>query len=261
MTIASTARDFGSPSEEAAFLRKLMFLSGHDVVHFGTVRDGRDNWGAPCNHFVCGDRTYYWATLENHSEDELDRTLAAVQAFGYIGAAAMSLVKKHGAQAEAEAVKLPWLKADSHRAMFDAITFCRQTGTPAFTVIDVAIVRDPGKMHICPTDPCCNDDELQVLRSLCRLAAEDLVYFSAHDDCAQPFVLCSDTFAYACADGEDIEPSQLNLLVEVYDKWGYDGVCGLIALRRGYDVLPRYINEKYLAAKAFLQDKVARVES
>lgn len=268
--MSNTAKTFATAEEEIDFLHKLMRLSAEDLVHFGPVRDGKDNWGAHCNHFVCGDRTYYWATLENCTFEDLERTLAALQQWPGLAVEAMRLVKRHGSKAEEEAAKLHYLKEADHLGMFAAINFCRETGRVALSGLDGPCQPEGRCISIAVPAPRMADPDqhLAMLRVLMRLAAEDLVYFTEHnwerreyDNCAHPYILCSDTFAYACADAEDIDRTQLDLLVEVYDKWGYDGVTALIALRRGYDpTIPKLVNAIFKEAKAYLADKVQKVQ-
>jgi hypothetical protein len=66
------------------------------------------------------------------------------------------------------------------------------------------------------------------------------------------YVLCSDTFAYACADCEDLPYGEIGPLYKLWKAHGWDGVTKWCALRRGARPLPVY--EKSLREKGIWDD-------
>lgn len=68
----------------------------------------------------------------------------------------------------------------------------------------------------------------------------------------QPWLLMSDTFAYACADGEDIDPEEFEEAAKTYNRYGHDGLTAWAARKRGQEPLVELINEDYLRAKKWL---------
>ena len=98
------------------------------------------------------------------------------------------------------------------------------------------------------------------LQALFWLAAHDIIFFSQYntekrqyDSGFHPCVNCGDTFAYACADAEDIPPGDEEKVKSIFEEWDWDGVVAWIALKRGYEPIAPFITEKYLAARAALK--------
>lgn len=93
------------------------------------------------------------------------------------------------------------------------------------------------------------------LEHLFWLAARDYIFFSEYDDlgkwsngwCAS--ILCNDTFGYACADCEELEPGNAEEVRKIADKYGWDGVTAWAAFRRGCEPIKPLLTEKYYKAR------------
>lgn len=80
------------------------------------------------------------------------------------------------------------------------------------------------------------------MRKLFYLAAHDVIFFSTYDQKTDtwpaigeywsPCVNLGDTFAYACADGERLDDSEIDRLICAHNEWGYDGVVAWASLIR-----------------------------
>jgi hypothetical protein len=68
------------------------------------------------------------------------------------------------------------------------------------------------------------------------------------------YLNANDTFHYATADAERfvMEESNLDKLIEVYERWGRDGVVALMASIRGDDPLPQLRTPAYQEAWEYL---------
>jgi hypothetical protein len=55
----------------------------------------------------------------------------------------------------------------------------------------------------------------------------------------------SDTFAYACADAEEITVDDLEELQNLYIKYNWEGLVAWVAKKRNYLPLEKYQNEKF----------------
>jgi hypothetical protein len=56
-------------------------------------------------------------------------------------------------------------------------------------------------------------------------------------------ILLSDTFGYACADGEDVKPEQCAEVAEIYRKFGYTGLVCWAAKQRGEPPVIEYTED------------------
>jgi hypothetical protein len=86
------------------------------------------------------------------------------------------------------------------------------------------------------------------------LLTADVIRLVYEDNKVQIIVPCSDTFAYAMADQEYIEPTVLPCICYLYDKWKTPGVIAWLADYRACDPLKCLQCEKYEAAMAWLHD-------
>ena len=59
----------------------------------------------------------------------------------------------------------------------------------------------------------------------------------------------SDTFAYACADAEELTLSQAHEVRLLCEKYGWDGICAWVARKRGTEPLLQFRTENYYAAR------------
>lgn len=61
----------------------------------------------------------------------------------------------------------------------------------------------------------------------------------------------NDTFAWACADCEQVDVYDLPHLVPLFKQYGYDALNAYVAIKRGQDVLdhPKLRTQEYWAAK------------
>jgi hypothetical protein len=73
--------------------------------------------------------------------------------------------------------------------------------------------------------------------------------------CCHFFIVnCNDTFYLASADAEQISVHDLEIFLQAYHKYGYDGVNALCALHRKEDVLKQLQTENYFKAKEEYKD-------
>jgi hypothetical protein len=101
------------------------------------------------------------------------------------------------------------------------------------------------------------EQERDRLRTLAWLAAEDVVlwvYGEGGEGGPQAQAVCSDTFAYATADGEDIPDDQVAVLADVYNRWHWAGVTAWVAWRRGTEPLGGFRVDPYPEARKYLED-------
>lgn len=104
--------------------------------------------------------------------------------------------------------------------------------------------------------------EIERLRKLFWLAKEDVIFFSGYDEKTDswpdiglywsPCVNLGDTFAYACADGERLDDSDIDRLIMAHKGWGYDGVVAWASLLRQSEPIPPLRTEKYHEARRAL---------
>ena len=64
----------------------------------------------------------------------------------------------------------------------------------------------------------------------------------------------NDTFYYSSADATTVDSQDVWKLLQVYEKYGDDGVNAFMAKLRDEEVLGQLINDKYKEAKKFLKD-------
>lgn len=89
------------------------------------------------------------------------------------------------------------------------------------------------------------------------LLKNDSIFFSSYDSETKtwgewqdkPCLIMNDTFAYACADAEDIEIEDLHDLVESVKKFDYDGAIAYVALKRNREPLEERQTVRYKEAK------------
>ena len=89
--------------------------------------------------------------------------------------------------------------------------------------------------------------ECETLKRRIALVADDIAFFGFDG----ALVLnCGDTFAYVCADTEEVPDDQIDTVRRLHDKHGYTGLVAWIARRRGTEPLLQRRTEAYRAALA-----------
>ena len=107
--------------------------------------------------------------------------------------------------------------------------------------------RDNNAWHAAEIDRL--SSEVGILKKRIRLVADDIAFFGFDS----ALVLnCGDTFAYACADAEDVPDDQIDLVRRMHDKFGYTGLVAWIASRRKCEPLIQRQTAAYREARAFL---------
>ena len=112
------------------------------------------------------------------------------------------------------------------------------------------------------------EDELHLLQKILFLAAHDVVFFGTWDEerskregknywgeNARPALMMNDTFYYASADAEGFGEADVDLLVDLYQRFDYHGPTAWAAVKRGEEPLPQRQSEQYHAARAWLEDQ------
>jgi len=130
---------------------------------------------------------------------------------------------------------------DFKRSAYDVIAIIRGIAKDA---VGRGTERTAGQ----PTDSLSEDlSEAGVLKKRIRLVADDIAFFGFDG----ALVLnCGDTFAYACADAEEVPDDQIDTVRRLHDKHGYPGLVAWIARRRGCEPLIQLRTEAYRAALA-----------
>lgn len=76
-----------------------------------------------------------------------------------------------------------------------------------------------------------------------KLSAHDELFFSFYNNETQkhdleiphPIIMCSDTFAFAFADGENVEWEDVPKLLEIYEGRGWPAITEWVAKKRGME--------------------------
>lgn len=82
------------------------------------------------------------------------------------------------------------------------------------------------------------------------LLLEDLAFLNKD----KFLIICSDSFAYACADYEEAEMEEWEKVAILYDKYGYDGVLAWISHKRNENPLQKLQTDKFFKAKNELNE-------
>lgn len=85
------------------------------------------------------------------------------------------------------------------------------------------------------------------------LLSETIITLVYEDNKVRILLPCSDTFAYACADQEYIEPTSLATLAYCYQQWKNAGVIAWLSITRGVDPLPCLCDDKYREARSWME--------
>jgi hypothetical protein len=86
-----------------------------------------------------------------------------------------------------------------------------------------------------------------------KLASENKVVSLLYGNAFTFTLNANDTFGYACADAVEVAIEDIPKLLEVYEKFGNDGINAFMSrVRDGEDVLPELQNDQYRAAVEFL---------
>ena len=102
------------------------------------------------------------------------------------------------------------------------------------------------------------DQQLNIIRRTAdpikKLAADNKAVGVLYDLANTISLNANDTFGYACAESVDIMIEDLPMLLEVQEKFGYDGVNAFMALVTEQEVLKELQSEKYFEAAEYLHD-------
>ena len=98
-------------------------------------------------------------------------------------------------------------------------------------------------------------DKIEWYEKLLWLITKDVIFLSTydqledkHDGHAHPFVFASDTFVYACADGEELFPEDIDMLNTLFEKYSWDGVIAMLAAKRKVKPLEQLRTPEYYSA-------------
>lgn len=83
--------------------------------------------------------------------------------------------------------------------------------------------------------------DAQRMHKVMVMASHDVVFFGGFiydPDCREfrippLLLLCSDTFGYACADGEEFTLDEVDQPFDLWQKYGFDGIVAWVADKRG----------------------------
>lgn len=92
----------------------------------------------------------------------------------------------------------------------------------------------------------------ETARTVRELIAADVLYLHVKSDVVTCFVSMNDTFAYACADDEDVTVEELPLVADIWRDYGADGLTAWAAIRRDETPIRERQTERYHAARASL---------
>jgi hypothetical protein len=102
-------------------------------------------------------------------------------------------------------------------------------------------------------------DRVEWLEKLMYLIMKDVVFLSTynqeedkHDGFVHPFILCSDTFVYACADGEELCVDDIDTITDAFEKFGWDGLIAMVAAKRNVKPLKELRTDEYYSALRYL---------
>jgi hypothetical protein len=250
-----TVKTITDPQDLIAYLHKLIWLSMQGAIYFGKVENGKDDWGRPANHFAVGNKVFYWASLEQLTEDDLDMLVDTVEAHDRYGAAALAELRYGTKPADYIADEHGYLSAKQWLPgrtpivrSSDAIEH-NPTGVPG-KVISIALVA--------PTysDP---QTHIDFLCKLIELEGPEIIAFSSynrdiddHDNDAHPFILLNDVFGYAVSDGEALDIADFDLLVDAVGRFEEDGAFALMSIRRGAKVIKERHTKRFVQALEFI---------
>jgi len=107
-------------------------------------------------------------------------------------------------------------------------------------------------------------EHLEYLKKLCQLSQDEYVFFTTYSESDKdwlenkvfPTLLCSDTFGMACADAEQFQQSDIDLILDMKAKFGYTGIVAWISKQRKEKPLLEYARldpQKYAEAVAYLE--------
>jgi hypothetical protein len=118
------------------------------------------------------------------------------------------------------------------------------------------------KLQFCPDSIENPQEHIELLHKLIWLACNDVIFFGNYnedkkdwDDNAYPVINCNDKFYYASADAEGFNENDLDVITDMYHKFGIKGADAWIAVKRGIEVLPEYQTPEYENAKQYLLRK------
>ena len=86
-----------------------------------------------------------------------------------------------------------------------------------------------------------------------ELIAADVLYLHVKGDVVTCFVLMNDTFAYACADDEDVTVEELPLVAGIWRDYGADGLTAWAALRRNEEPIREQQTARYHLARTAIK--------
>lgn len=109
--------------------------------------------------------------------------------------------------------------------------------------------------------------EVEYLRKLIFLAANNIIFFSRYDEEADlelaeqralvvgtPQIDCGDTFYYACADCEQFNEQDVDIIIEAYSRFGSDALTAWISIQRD-NLKPLRLSSSFCQARDWLRDE------
>lgn len=93
---------------------------------------------------------------------------------------------------------------------------------------------------------------IETARTVRELIAADVLYLHVKNDVVTCFVSMNDTFAYACADDEDVTVEELPIVAGIWRDYGAGGLTAWTAIRRDETPIRERQTEQYHAARAAL---------
>ncbi len=81
-----------------------------------------------------------------------------------------------------------------------------------------------------------------------ELLLNEVINLSAREEMVRCWLQMNDTFGFACADGEDIEVKDFEIILHLWRKYGYDGLIAWAAHKRSDTPLESLLTKDYLMA-------------
>jgi len=96
---------------------------------------------------------------------------------------------------------------------------------------------------------------VEIAEPLAEMVNNDALFLSINKEhkVTKALLLMSDTFAYACADAEEVPPEAYPEITALWRGFGSDGLTAWVAKRRGCEPIEPWQTEKYRAARKHLE--------
>ncbi|MFA5024062.1 MAG: hypothetical protein WC523_03860 [Patescibacteria group bacterium] len=88
-----------------------------------------------------------------------------------------------------------------------------------------------------------------------ELLLEDVVDFFIEDGKVLAYINMSDTFAWGCADAEDVPVEKLESVYDLYKQFGQDGLTAWVADCRNMEPLKYWQRDKYKEAMKLIKER------